>query len=635
MNENKLFASVALFKNLYDNNRDVYDVIAEFIKAALISSKKRSFNATELRLLLEELYEIKLIDAVIKSTLKNRLIKTGFLTLDPSGIYCVNMSELSFDNSIEEQIVVQQGHQNTIINELYLYIEIQLGQKLGILEKEEIFKTFREYILDNGFNDKYAHLISSFIIINEKDSTFKDTLNTIKEGLIIYDGIRFSSVDSINNNSWTSNLVVYLSVEHLFNAIGYNGELFYNIFEDFFSLVNDVNRNSGDKNQQKKIALRFFSEDKAEIDNFFYVAELIVQNKMTLDPSKTAMVSIVNGCKSKSDVIEKKAKFLRELDRRKILEEKSIDILEYPQYNIVDQSLLDQIQKQSIDNKKDYDEREVERFLNIFTKINVLRRGKNNNSFENIGYIFMSGKSICHFLAHNTKVKFGERDIPFSTDIDYLTNKLWFKLKKGLGSNFTSPKSLDISTKAKIILSSQLNESVAGKFHFYTERYKAGEISKEDLIEFNNVFRNKTSKPEEITVDTIDSALAFLNESDLSRYSEEKSLLKKKAQEGEIAIKELKKRDFYLLRDKKRKKKKKLSMLFWFEILTIYIMIVILLIYSTILLLESEDTKIGIAGFLLTIILLVLSFLKKFNLKRKLQKRRNTKYKSSLITILS
>lgn len=626
MNEHKLFASVALFRNLYDNNRDIYDVIAEFVKTSITIKKKRSFSSTEIRLLLQDLFEFNLPDAVIKSVLRDKLIKSGHIKFDSSsGIYLADYSETDFSNSVEEEIATQEEQQNIIIQELYTYGVIHLQRELTTWDKEEIFRTFREYIVDNATNEKYSYLISSFIISRERDSLFKETLNAIKEGLIIYEGIRFSSVD-IKSKSWNSNLTVYLSTEHLFNAAGFNGELYKNIFDDFFNLVAEINRNSQSKNQQKKISLKFFPEDKTEVDSFFYVAELIVQNKATLDPSKTAMTTIVNGCKSKSEVLEKKARFIRDLEIRGITEEKDIDILDYPRYNVVDTQLMQLIEKQSKENKKEFDAEEVERFLNIFTKINILRKGRSSVGFENVGYIFMSGKSVCHFLAHNIKVKFGEKDVPFSTDIDYITNKLWFKLKKGLGNSFATPKSLDISTKAKIILSSQLNESVAAKFTSYTEKYKLGEINKEDLLEYNNIFRERASKPENITFDTLDITLSFLNDTDLTRYSEEKAILKRKAEEGDAAIKELNRRKFLEKSKKKRSKKMKVSVIYFAELFSIYLLLTGGLVYFIYSLVEKNDTKIGILGVFISLLLIILSATKVINISNRIKKRACSRY---------
>ncbi len=47
MHERTLLASVVLFKELYDSDKDIYDVIAEFIKAAMIFENKWAFNTTD------------------------------------------------------------------------------------------------------------------------------------------------------------------------------------------------------------------------------------------------------------------------------------------------------------------------------------------------------------------------------------------------------------------------------------------------------------------------------------------------------------------------------------------------------------------------------------------------------------
>ena len=79
MKENKLIASVVVFKELLDNNKDIYDIIGEFLKASILEEKKWNFTSTELKNILEKVFDFKLPEAVIKSTLKNRLVKLNFV----------------------------------------------------------------------------------------------------------------------------------------------------------------------------------------------------------------------------------------------------------------------------------------------------------------------------------------------------------------------------------------------------------------------------------------------------------------------------------------------------------------------------------------------------------------------------
>jgi hypothetical protein len=628
MTENRLFASVVLFKDLYDNNRDIYDVIAEFLKAAIILKKKWTFNSIEANQLLEELYDFKLPEAVVKSVLRNRLGKSGIINLVEHGCYSMNWNEENDLLNIELELEKQKQIQQNIIQNLICYIEENIERNLSKTDKEEIVKNFNEYLLDNGYNEKYSNLISSYIIENGSSIEFNNSLNSIKEGLIIYDGIRYYPTELNNLGSWNSNLTIYLDTEHLFNALGYNGQLYEDIFNDFFNLVQETNRYSKSKSPSKKIQLKFFQENKQEIDKFFYVAELIIDNKTALDPSKTAMISILQGCSTRSDIVAKKAKFYRDLENKGLVSDNAIDIASFPEYNVLDSEVLKQLRKKSEENNKEFDEVEVEHFLNIYSKINILRRGK-SSSFENIGYIFMSGKSVSHFLAHNTNVKFKEKDIPFATDIEFITNKLWFKLKKGLSNNTNVPKSFDIATKAKIILSSQINSSIGEKYSLYAEKYKKGEITKEEIREVNNELRERTSKPEEVISETLDNTLVFLNSTDLSDHLREKSLLIKKANEGELAIKELKSRDFKILKAAKNAKKKRVRQIYFTEYIIIIAAIstlICLLIFSINTLRVKEDTLLSIIGLLISVISLILTALYRSKAIKKLRKRAFIRY---------
>ena len=81
MTDQKLLASIVLFRGLYDNNKDIYDVLSEFIRATILLNMKWSFNSTEITLDLENTFGFNIPEAVIKSCLKNRLQKSGEVDL--------------------------------------------------------------------------------------------------------------------------------------------------------------------------------------------------------------------------------------------------------------------------------------------------------------------------------------------------------------------------------------------------------------------------------------------------------------------------------------------------------------------------------------------------------------------------
>jgi hypothetical protein len=73
--EQNLLASAALFSELYnnDNYKNIADIIAEFIKGAVITENKFSFNSTEITDLLERIYEFQIPESVVRTTLNNKL----------------------------------------------------------------------------------------------------------------------------------------------------------------------------------------------------------------------------------------------------------------------------------------------------------------------------------------------------------------------------------------------------------------------------------------------------------------------------------------------------------------------------------------------------------------------------------
>ena len=75
MNENNLIASVALFSELYNTEKytNVTDILAEFIKGVVVQENKWTINSTELTFLLEKIYDFKIPESVVRTTVRNRL----------------------------------------------------------------------------------------------------------------------------------------------------------------------------------------------------------------------------------------------------------------------------------------------------------------------------------------------------------------------------------------------------------------------------------------------------------------------------------------------------------------------------------------------------------------------------------
>lgn len=553
MKENKLIASVVVFKELLDNNKDIYDIIAEFLIAGIIDQQKWSFSSTELKKLVEDVFDFKLPEAVIKSALKNRLIKSNFVALK-DGLYSVQNIQESIDPKFEERYEEKKNIYKKTEDEFINYIKQKKGKIFTEEDKSIVRENINHYLIGNGINEPYTQEISEYIILKKSNKEFADRLNVVKEGVVLYTGVRYTA-DLNELGKWKKPLTIFLDTEILFNFLGFNGEVYKSIFMDFIKLVREINSSNP---KSKLINLKYFSETEKEIHNFFHVATLIIENKMSLDPSKTAMKEIINGCQSKSDIIVKMNKFFINLQTSGILLEEDKDYYSNHSYNIEGIDIISKLAELSKNSGRQFDEVYCKNNLKLFTKINVLRKGISNKGFENCNYILLTGNRYLHYLAHNPEIKENEKDIPFATDIDFITDKFWFTLKKGFGTSDDTPKSFDMITKAQLVLSAQINNTVQEKFTVLNEKYNKGEITKKEAISLTYTLRENSLKPEEISEVSITDSLNFINDFTIEDHLRERELLNQKVVEGEDAkfkLKRIKRKE----RTKKNKKFKFIS----------------------------------------------------------------------------
>jgi len=530
MKENNLLASVALFSELYNNENysNVGDILGEFIKAVIVTEKSWTVTTTKLNILLEKTFDFKIPESVIKTTLKNRL--KDYYSRTSNGEYAFYTSKLTDFDEFDDKFKTLILDQNQIISALHDYIKTKNVH--NEIDNQELLENLNNYLFDNGRNDKYYRYISAFVIKYKDNLTYMNTLNLMREGLILYQGIKYT--DNINESGkWNNELTIYLSTEHLFNAIGYNGLVYEQIFKDFYDLVSEINASNKSKSSDKLIKLRYFEETKDEIDQFFQTAEYILKGTARLDSSKPAMVIIVDGCKQPIDIKNKKIFFERKLKEKDILlQEFNHSPYKYKDYVVDDENVLQMIKREAEIRGRRFDENACRKFFKIFTKINYYRGGESRTNFERIDRIFITADRFALYLAHNTKVKFNEDDIPFAKDIDYIISKFWFKLKKGFGTSISLPKSLDVVTKAQIVLSSQVNQFVSLGYQKLQKDFKDGLLTEEEAREKSYELRLKPNKPEEFVESNIDISLDFLvNDNWFEDTQREKQLKEAKFEE--------------------------------------------------------------------------------------------------------
>ncbi|MDP1624213.1 MAG: hypothetical protein Q8L64_00435 [bacterium] len=507
--ESKLLASLVVFRELYDVQNDVYGVIAEFLKEIIAVNGKYQFNLTEITNLLNNTYDFSIPEAVINTALRRLDLKKedGFFIIQ--NMPALNKKRLA---ELQEKNLTSNV---TLIESLFSFIATEKATTLSDSEKTKIVRSFCSFLLDDSNATDYSEYISGFAIKNKNDDNFIKSLNKIREGVILYSGIKYSNLGEIG--SWQTNLTIYLDTEILFHFAGFNGELYKSLFEDFFRYVKEIN----DKAKKVIVRLEYFKEVKDEIENFFTKAEYIVEGKDRLNPRNTAMASVVDGCKSPSDVLSKKSDFYVFIKNNGIYESKPNNY--YAQanykYNIIDSQTIE-----SVSGELQFD---ITEYLDFLNYVNIQRQKENLNSFENIGYILLTGNTRTIKIARHKKIK-ADDVVPLATTLNWITNKFWFKLNKGFGDgNF--PASFDVIVKAQMVLSSVLNKSIGEKFDELQTKFKQGEITEEIAKSRVVKLRSQVRKPEEIGLDDISQILDVLSEDSLEQFIKEQELSKNEA----------------------------------------------------------------------------------------------------------
>ncbi|MNU46056.1 hypothetical protein D3C71_349100 [compost metagenome] len=514
--ESKCLASWAVFRELYNSKKDVYGIISEFIIEMIVTNSMHSFNLTEITTLLNKTYDFNILPAVVKSSLN----KLSFLKKS-DGLYIVeNLSELKSNNlNIQKETI--QASNDEIIEGLFLFIEKHNNRSINHDEKAKIAHSFISFIIDNNNGNEYSEFISAFIVSKKGDGRFIEQLATIKEGVVLYSGIKYNN--NINDlGTWKTDMTIFIETEILFHFAGYNGEVYQRLWQDFYNFVREINNKKANR-----IKLKYFHDVNDEIERFFKKAEHIVEGKEKVNPKVTAMMSIIQGCETRADVVSKKAELFQNLKTSGIFEDDFSDYFDekYHEYNIIDQTIIDSIQeKLNIDNPADY-----LKFLNF---VSIQRKEKKEENFENVGFILLSGNYKTMQIAWHEDIK-EYSYVPLATSLSFLTNKFWFKLNKGFGGdNF--PINFDVITKAQIVLSNQLNESVGKKFEEFQEKFKNGLISEDQAKAAIIELRRQAKKPEDIREEEIDSILDLISEESIETFLLQQEHFKVKAQDESL-----------------------------------------------------------------------------------------------------
>lgn len=510
-------ASLALFRNLYNEGRsDVMTILCEFVKNVIYNNHLTVFTPTQIKNALKDEFEFKIPEYVVETTIRKfcRKENSMYYPIENFTTQRVNLQEIE----------KMENYYNVILSRLVSYVEKKTSTVLTQECKERLTQSFCGFLIDET-EVEYGEFISSFIIETQNDLELSKLLKTIKEGVILYTGIQYNG--NLNEiGSWNDDFTIFVEQEILFHMAGYNGELYQQLFYDFFALVKEINQ----KANKQLIKIRYFDTVKIEIDKFFNIAERIVEGKDILIPSNTAMTTIVQGCECKTDVISKKVAFYELLKKNSIFKENNDNnFLQNSKYNIFyDENIL----KLSTELPQ-RDKQDIEWSLQLLNYVSMIRKSVNVSGFEKSKCILLTGNSTTMAVAFHPSIK-QNGYVPLATTLDYITNKFWFKLNKGFGSNMY-PKSFNIVTKAQIVLSTQVVGSVAQEFEKIKKEINEKSKTEDIIIAELAELKSRVRKPEEVLNSNIDETLETISfMASTERYLREREMERQKAEEQKV-----------------------------------------------------------------------------------------------------
>ncbi|WP_436516657.1 hypothetical protein [Ekhidna sp. To15] len=597
-----LLASTAVFAEMANNNVSLKQVLSEFVLATY--SLKSTFTQTsnEVVSALSTHFEFEIPDAVVRTILKK--LKKDSILEQVNGSYSIGSEERKKWESLFGRVEQKESEQKEITDQLIKYVELQRG-KLDDHKKSELLQCFSEYLFDESFEDEYSDLVSAFIIRKSQNQDFSKELNLIREGITILKGVKYSP-DINEIQPWRKPLTIFLDTEHLFSINGYNGEIYKKLVSDLVELIRSINQQQQKNAGEKAIQFKYLEETELEVKNFFYAARKIISGETSRGHSSVAMDTILKGSSTSSDVIRKETEFFGDLKSLGITKQKPIELYDNHHLNVEDASIYKKYESECDDDV-------ISSILKSFTAVNILRKGNNRNSFENIGHIIMTGSAIKLKISSDLDAKIEDGDFSYATHIYYVTQRLWFRLNKGLGFNNQLPSSLDVVIKAQTLLSNHLNSSVRERYNKLEKDVESGKRTLEAVQDYYINLRTNVVKPEELVPENVEERVKFLyDESDIENFKEEQSLLKQKADAYDQLQKKLNEKAEQEERDKRKALIEECKEIYnactakyirnkW-AYRSFLALVFTLLIYGIYFLISPTDTPISIIAFALTVI---------------------------------
>lgn len=477
-------ASYAVMKTLYKDNKNLYTVVGAFVDQLILKRHiLQPFTPNQLSEWMREEYGMSIpLTILIKVCKEEKYTNLVYIESRESIIPDTIKLSQNIDNSIQAQIDAELGKDNELLSIVYTCISKHINRDLSTEDIAQINQSFCAFFMDVPYHYEYETLVCDCILdIQEKGTEDqKLQLKSIKEGLLLRLGLTYQS-DYSNFN--IEELHIYLDTEIIFDALGYNGEIWQELFNDFLDQVRIVNRRKG-----KCIQLHYFDKTKCDIDDFFTATRHIADNNIS-----PAMRTIIEQSLSSAAGIDGVyADCFENLHRLLITQEKN------PTENksIEEAYVLDYHELKTKFPEIDGDK--FEEAYNFLNYIQYLRKGRKTSNFTLVKHIFLTGtrliRRMSNVIANDEN---GTKSVPLAVNMDFITAKLWFANNRGL-SDQSNLHMLDAACKARVILAMNQKTAVSEMVTKLSDEAKKEGWTKEHIDMMRSVAMDEMKYPEEI-----------------------------------------------------------------------------------------------------------------------------------------
>lgn len=439
-NDLRLICSLATWRTLRKIRKNQYDVIATFCLHIIKKYYENSnFRASDIANKLKTEYGFEIIDSIIQIVLTENL--KNYLKKDKKEHLFYLNQKIDIDENIDNVAKDYMRQYEIFSQEIVAFIKnkIKKHKTKKFLEDNVIIQVFNTFLLDNKYSEDNKFLFPYFTeFLNENNEKYKQMLQTIKEGLILYDGLKYN-IQKTKKTKHNQKITLFLDTEILFSAVGYNEKMYEKKFEDFYDLVCKYDADGFGL----RMPLFYTENTEQEIKEFFYAAKTIKEKGRGDYERKVAMEHLLKKSKSTDEIESEETSFFHSLEKQFRIKKYTNQSYEYllnnrPDFNLEAVNSIDNI-KESIKNKKQCGSekfyKEIDNAVKTLSFINMLR-GKYPKNFFDSEVFFITNTWLVNHIAWHPDIM-QDKTIPLSNTLDFMSARLWEFLETSLGQSST------------------------------------------------------------------------------------------------------------------------------------------------------------------------------------------------------